>query len=159
MSPPAFASSYWKKAIECSTPAAGWAYVDIDQSNLRSVQVVIKNPAAIDWLQSTGEYSDYYIRRLSSDTAVLEYKTSLPNFKPDDFRGFDARGSFGDARGAIYYGDHIILSNGNLEIAIVQNAYSQCTDWRSNGDGCMASKAIPEKIVKNWIFGGCRSVY
>lgn len=153
-------SGYWRKAIECSTVAAGTAYIDIDQSNVRRVQIVIKNSAAIQYLYSAPIYSNPAFQVLAKETAVLQGETLNPNFSPRDFQTVEHPGTFGSGYGW-YYGNRIFLHNGSLVYQVIQNAYEKCSGFVDSEGMCRGGEVqfYPEKIVKDWIFPNCHTVY
>lgn len=149
-----FAQSYWRKAIQCTSAEAGEAgeaYIDIDQANLRSVQLVIKNPAAIQYLRTRSNTSFHVV---DANTAVVQGETNRPNFSPSDFQQFESNGSFGSGYGW-YLGHRVYLRNGVLSIDFFENAYNECVGYWDEGICRGEILEHPETVVKNWNFPNC----
>ena len=155
----AHAQSYWRKAIDCSSHGAGTAYIDIDSSNLRSVQLVIKNPTAIIYLTSISNYTNPELRVLDSSTALIQSHTGSPNFSPRDFHGLQTIGTFGSGFGW-YYGNKVSLQNNVLSIDVIHNAYETC-DGYTDSDGMCRGNVVfhPEQVIRNWNFPNCVFLY
>jgi hypothetical protein len=149
----AYSSSQWTKLLTCN---GGAAVLDVDKNERRNVQLVIRDRAAVDYLQSKSPSNITNARHEIIITPNEQLKHGL--FSPSDF-GRDDFWRYHVADFAAYAG--IVKRDGRgLKVILSNNFQPICEggQWGYQG-GCWGGHTIRANVyteVANWYFDDCR---
>lgn len=148
----AYSSGAWQKMVTCN---GGAAVLDADTGERRQVQLVIRDPNAINWLTGRVGMQLGPLDRGNGRELVVRGWTDNGVFSPADFRSMGAPLGGGDAQ--------VFRDGAGIKIVFrhddgVQGGY--CTDNQGGWEGgCIGGWAGGTRVMRelaNWYFDDCR---
>ena len=151
----------WEQILTCDS---GTVWVDIDSTERRNLQIVIRNPAAIKYLEtlqvSTAEGSTptemiFRVRQISGIFHASQF-TSAEAINNVDGRG---RALPVDNEYMSKYTNHTYLyrDGQGIKIEFARSNMSICNFFDSSNGTCLGGRThfAPSRYVGNWYFPSC----
>lgn len=151
----------WEQILTCDS---GTVWVDIDTTERRNLQVVIRNPTAIKYLEtlqvSTAEDS-------TSTEMIFRVRQASGIFQASHFTSAEALTDV-DGRGRAFpvdneymtkYTNHTYLyrDGKGVKIEFARSNMSICNFFDSSSGTCVGGRThfVPSRYVGNWYFSSC----
>lgn len=153
----------WERILTCDS---GKAWVDVDKSERRRVQVVIRNVDAIRYLNALGVASEGRLGANTEMTFLLQQETGVFSLK--DFSLATAQHAY-DNKIAVAIGDEYFVKynentyayrDGNgLKLEFVRTGLEICNYYDSRNQTCVDNRThyVRDRYVGNWFFSDCKN--